>query len=300
MPQQLLIHARGAALDAAHGDIQIMPPGVHEITPSDADGKPISLKVTITSATAEALEAARASYQAAADAGNGDAPFIDFNHADGPAAAWVKEIFWAGDAPDQGVRARIEWTDAGREAIEGRAFRRFSPAFTVDAKSHEITGAPVNMGGLVNRAAFRTIQSFFAANSQPSTLNHQLPMTPEEITALQSENETLRAQIAELQTQLDAFAQKDAEDQVEAAAKDGRIAPAKEVKAKWVAAILKDKAASELLAGMAPNAIFTTDPVTKATGTAPDRDTLRAQLAELPRSERPAFFAKHKETLISK
>ena len=68
MPQQLLIHARGAALDAAHGDIQIMPPGVHEITPSDADGKPISLKVTITSATAEALEAARASYQAAADA----------------------------------------------------------------------------------------------------------------------------------------------------------------------------------------------------------------------------------------
>lgn len=300
MPQQLLIHARGAALDAAHGDIQLMPPGVHEITPSDADGKPISLKVTITAATAEALEAARASYQAAADAGNGDAPFIDFNHEDGPAAAWVKEIFWAGDAPDQGVRARIEWTDAGREAIEGRAFRRFSPAFTVDAKTHEITGAPVNMGGLVNRAAFRTIQSFFA--SQPSTQpTTTTTMTPEEITALQSENETLRKQIAELQDQLNDLAEKDAEAQVEAAAKDGRIAPAKEVKAKWVAAILKDKAASDLLAGMAPNPIFTAKAVTDPTTATPqDRDTLRAKLAELPRSERPAFFAQHKEALLSK
>ena len=303
--QGILYTARGTTIETALDDVQIMPPGRHAISPIGPDGEPVDLEVEVNAATAQAIEATRARYQSEADAGSGDAPYFDFNHDDGPAAAWVKSIYWGGDEPHTGgVRAKIAWSDAGREAIEGRLFRRFSPAFIVDPATGTITGAPVNMGGLVNRAAFRSISAFFSKDHSPNNSTTTQPtntMTPEEITALQSENETLRKQIAELQAQLEDLAKKDAEAQVEAAAKDGRIAPAKEVKAKWVATILKDKSASELLAGMAPTPIFTSKAVTDPAKTTPqDRDTLRAKLAELPRHERPAFFAQHKEALLSK
>lgn len=250
-----LIHARGIALDSALDDVQLMPPGTHTITPTGPDGKPITLTVTVTEATAAALEAARAKYQAEADAQTGDAPYIDFNHDDGPAAAWVKSIYWAGDDPHTGgVRAKIEWSDAGREAIEGKLFRRFSPSFIVDPNTGAITSAPVNMGGLVNRAAFRTINAFFATApaTESQTPTHST-MTEEQIAALQAENETLKQRIAELEAALEAATKEKAEAEVEAAARDGRIPPAPEIKAKWVQTLLKNPDSRELLASLPVN-----------------------------------------------
>jgi len=61
--------------------------------------------VTVTPATAALLEASRASHQSAADAGNGDAPYLDFNHSDNEASAWVKSIFWGGDDPKKAASA---------------------------------------------------------------------------------------------------------------------------------------------------------------------------------------------------
>lgn len=249
-----VIHARGIQLDAAADDIQIMPPGTHRIQPMGPEGKPVDVTVVVDASTATALEAARSRYQAEADAGVGDAPYIDFNHEDGPAAAWVKSIYWGGDDPKTGgVRAKIEWSDAGREAIEGKTFRRFSPTFSIHEASGAITGAPVNMGGLVNRAAFRTISAFFASdsseqNSQPKTTTPT--MTEEQIAALKAENEELKKQLAALSEQVQAAAKDKAEAEVECAARDGRIPAAPEVRAKWVAAILANPSSIDLLASL--------------------------------------------------
>ena len=81
----LLFLARGTSLDAPVADVQIMPPGRHAITPMGPDGQAVDLEVEVTASTAEALEAARARYQAEAEAGHGDAPYLDFNHEDGRA-----------------------------------------------------------------------------------------------------------------------------------------------------------------------------------------------------------------------
>jgi len=269
----LLYFCRAAAVLAGTQDIQIFPPGPQTVTPSKADGKtaPVPMSLVIGPEVADLLEASRAHYQAQADAGAGDAPFFDFNHDDREAAAWPKRIFWAGEDPLLGgVRAEVEWSSAGEEAVTGKLFRRFSPAFY--AKDGQITGAPVNMGGLVNRAAFTAIAPLFAkaeleveisTETDPETdpESETTPiMTPEEIAALQTENADLKAALAALQKQVDemsvaakAAAETAAKNTVACAAKDGRIPPAAEIQAKWVAAIVADPAAEELLLAMAPN-----------------------------------------------
>ena len=156
--------AESSALPA---DLQYMPPGRHRIRASQG-GKPVSVEVLVSAATATVLQSFLAAKLTAAAEGREDRPFFDFNHEDREAAAWPTEFFWAGDDPQTGgVRARVEWSDPGKRAVEGRAFRRFSPTFHLDA-SGQVTGSEINMGGLVNRAAFKRIAPLFAAAIEPS------------------------------------------------------------------------------------------------------------------------------------
>ena len=302
-----VLHARGAALDeGAAPSVQLFPPGEHEVTVTNAaTGEPQPLRVLIDAEVAERLEAARAAYQAEADAGHGDRPYLDFNHGDGPAAAWVARIWWAGEDPKTGgVRAEVEWSDAGREAVEGRLYRRFSPSFIIATEGEPpavvldadgratITGAPVNMGGLVNRAAFRTIQALFAAGRpddelleepQPKTTIVNA-MTPEEAAALAAENEALKARVAELEAalaeatgEMQDARRREAEAAVECAAREGRISGAAEVKAKWVDALVADHGAGELLASLAPAAALKTVIATSQAPPPEERRTLTAR-----------------------
>lgn len=300
--------ARSATLAAAaDGSIQMFPPGAQTVTPSRADGaEPEEITLTIDAQTATELDGIRAALQAKADAGEGDAPYFDFNHADGEASAWPKRIFWGGDDPLLGgVRAEVEWTAAGDSAVQGKTFRRFSPVFY--AAAGRVTGAPVNMGGLVNRAAFTRIAPLFA--KEPTTplatpTQLQATMSEDEITALQTENTALKSQLDELQAKLGDLQKKDAEATVEHAAKDGRIGTAPELRAKWVASILKDPAAAELLLAMAPNPALAKAKVTTGTAAAATEEAsapakLMAQYNDLPRAEKPAFFAKHATALKS-
>ncbi len=297
MTHSPLYLARAAALPGSTDDVQMFPPGRQVIVPSSPDPKkklePMDL--VIDEATAIALEEIRAKYQADADAATGDAPYFDFNHSDGEASAWPKRIYWAGDDPLLGgVRAEVEWSSAGEEAVQGKLFRRFSPAFY--AANGKVIGAPLNMGGLVNRAAFTHIQPLFAkdgsdpaadpdadasadnpssaadagppiiASAAPTPTSPPEPtMTPDEIASLQAENADLKADLAELQTQLDeltanakAAAATDAKNVVECAARDGRIPPAAAIQAKWVEAIIANPSAKELLLAMAPNPALST------------------------------------------
>ena len=280
--------------------IQLFPPGTHDVVVTNAKGEPVALTVAIDQSTAETLEAARAKYQAEADAGSGDAPFLDFNHEDREASAWVKAIAWAGDDPQTGgIRATVELTESGRAAIAGKTFRRVSPAFHADPDG-KITGAPANMGGFVNRAAFRTIAPLFAKESQttPPTMNE------EQIKALSDENAALKTKLDELETRLAALNKKDAEAAVEMAAKEGRIGTDPTLKAKWVDSIIKDPAAKDLLLAMAPNPALAGGKITDAAKKADaeivqDAATLLAAYNDLPREEKITFFAKHSKELIA-
>jgi hypothetical protein len=263
----VLYLARSAEIPADGESIQLFPPGVHKIVPSNADpkAKPKAVELTIDAATAEILEAKRAEYQAAADKGEGDAPYLDFNHDDQAAAAWPKRIFWGGDDPLLGgVRAEVEWSSAGEEAVRGKTYRRVSPAFY--APNGRVTGAPVNMGGLVNRAAFTKIQPLFAKENTQSPIsnNQSTTMSEEEIAALKEENAALKTQLTEMQAQLDslttaakAAAEKDAENTVAMAAKEGRIGTSEELQAKWKAQIIANPDAKELLLALPANPALT-------------------------------------------
>lgn len=153
-------------------DIQWMPPGRHQITAS-VNGKPGTRAVSVTAKTAERAQAALAENLAAVEAGTEDRFYFDFNHSDAEASGHPTEFYWAGDDPKAGgVRAKLEWSDQGAAAVKGKSYRRFSPSFYLDAAG-EVTGVPVNAGGLVNRAAFKKIQPVRAKEATTTNPNHQ-------------------------------------------------------------------------------------------------------------------------------
>jgi phage I-like protein len=255
-----LIHGQlPASLPLAEGpsapdDIQYMPPGRHRIRASRA-GRPATLDVVVTAETAATLQRFLAEQLGSVAAGREDRPFFDFNHEDREASAWPTEFYWAGDDPASGgVRARLEWSESGRRAVEGRAFRRFSPTFYLDAAGR-VTGSSTNMGGLVNRAAFKRIAPLIAsAAPSPSMQNLIAALATLGLVEANASEEadlvaqvtasagSLRSEIAALKTSLETQAHQRADASVEAAIKAGRL-PAKDADARafWVEALLRDE-----------------------------------------------------------
>lgn len=147
-------------------EFQYMPPGRHELCAFQA-GAPARVQVEVKEETARVLQNFLEGARRLAEYGKGDMPYLDLNHEDGAAAAWPVAFYWGGDDPHTGgIRIRVTWSRAGREAVLGRTFRRFSPVFTVDGAGN-IVGSDINMGGLVNRAAFQRIQPVAARRSDP-------------------------------------------------------------------------------------------------------------------------------------
>jgi hypothetical protein len=164
------------SLDHSHSEVpqelQYMPPGTHRINASRA-GKPVALDITVDATTADTLNAFLQSQLTKATEGNDDRPFFDFNHEDREAAAWPTEFYWAGDdLKTGGVRAKIEWSGAGQTAVKEKTFRRFSPTFIPDDQG-KVISSETNMGGLVNRAAFKKIQPLFAKSEHTSETIHE-------------------------------------------------------------------------------------------------------------------------------
>lgn len=260
--------------------IQYMPPGTHTIRPTESStGNVVERTVNVEASAADALNRSLDENRTK----TGDLPFIDFNHDDKEAAGFVKAFRWAGDDPTTGgIQAQIEWTEPGRTAVKGKAYRRFSPSFRVD-ESGRVTGAPVNAGGLVNRAAFHKISALWS-KGQGNNNGKDNEMTEQELKAkistLEGENQTLKAKLAQAnqdevlkakdaqilqhQTEVQTLKAKLAEqeenakkqratDLVAAAVKDGRIPPKDTVlQAKWVETLTSSPAAEELLSKLSP------------------------------------------------
>jgi len=308
--------AEGSALPT---DIQYMPPGRHRIRASQS-GKPVSVEVAVSAATAAVLQTFLAAKMTAAAEGREDRPFFDFNHEDREASAWPTEFYWAGDDPQTGgVRARLEWSDAGKRAVEGRTFRRFSPTFHLDASGH-VTGSEINMGGLVNRAAFKRIAPLFAA--APVDTAHEQPLMQTLISTLRSLSlveasateeadlvsqvsrsvSALKSQVSDLQASIATQARQRAESLVDAAVHAGRL-PAKDTDARgfWVDALIRDEAkavkaldalaVNPVLARLTPGGDPAADPSHLITR---QEQKLAAVRAANPGADFPSIYAKAK------
>lgn len=146
-----------ADIPSAPTEIMWMPGGVHTITASQ-NGKPKKVRVTVDSGTAAVLQQALGIHLAASQ----QRPYFDFDHENGPASGWPVSFEWR-EMPQPGVYARIEWSGSGRDAVTGRSYRAFSPTFfTDDGNPARVTGAPLNMGGLVNNPAFKAIRPIWS------------------------------------------------------------------------------------------------------------------------------------------
>jgi len=300
-------------------DIQYMPPGRHRIRASQG-GKPVSVEVAVSAATAAVLQTFLAAKMTAATEGREDRPFFDFNHEDREASAWPTEFYWAGDDPQTGgVRARLEWSDAGKRAVEGRTFRRFSPTFHLNA-SGCVTGSEINMGGLVNRAAFKRIAPLFAA--APVDTAHEQPLMQTLISTLRALSlveasateeadlvsqvsrsvSALKSQVSDLQASLTTQARQRAESLVDAAVHAGRL-PAKDTDARgfWVDALIRDEAKAvkaldalainPVLARLTPGGDPAADPSHLITR---QEQKLAAVRAANPGADFPSIYAKAK------
>lgn len=155
----------------APDSIVFFPVGTHSISASKG-GEPVEIEMEITEDLAALLEADLQKSLAAAAAGTASRPFIDFEHTGGRAAALPLSFSWN---PEKGVILALEWTPAGRDAIEGKEFSYFSPEWLM--KDGKVTGLaqPGAIGALVNVPAFQSIGKIAASlNSMDSYLSQEI------------------------------------------------------------------------------------------------------------------------------
>lgn len=278
-------------------DIQYLPPGENEILPAWFDGKENTagktIKVRASAATSTRLQRFLTAILSAFSEGKGPRPWLDENHQNARAVGFPTEFFWGGEDPKTGgVRLKVTWNSLGEELLRGRVYSFFSPQILV-LENGEVGGALLNMGGLVNQPAFRTIQQISACAQNASaadtkTKTTTMPKTTEEhladIAGRLAVLDTLNDRITKLETNSAQFAtasalqahdgkitkletalaeqkadsnRKAAQAVVIAAVQAGRIPPQdKDTQKAWEDAIAADPAKADLLNKTQPNPAF--------------------------------------------
>lgn len=132
-----------------------LPAGEHDIA-CTVNGKPKRITARNTATGAAALQRDLAALHA-----SGKRLFIDFEHKGETAAGWVEAFRW--DAAE-GIQAKINWSAAGRAAVEGGDYVYYSPEWQVDLKTGECLGLMPRRpaGGLVNLPAFEDMAAVTA------------------------------------------------------------------------------------------------------------------------------------------
>ena len=144
--------------------VPYMPPGEHTIA-ATRDGEPQRLTVIVDADACARLQADLEQQQAAFENGEKARPVLMFDHnKSGNAAATPIAFEW--DA-ERGILLRVEWTQAGREAIEGGNYGYISPAFRADDNGIilGLTGG-VEVGSLVNDPAFEKNACILASKAE--------------------------------------------------------------------------------------------------------------------------------------
>ena len=151
----------GAAPEA----VPYMPAGESEIC-ATVNGAPGRRVVVADEAAAERLNAdLQEKLQAAAEKRKAR-PLLMFDHnVNGGAAAVPVGFEWD---DERGILLRVEWTQAGREAVEGGTYGYVSPSFRLKAGGSEILGLAdgVEIGSLVNDPAFERNECIAASKCE--------------------------------------------------------------------------------------------------------------------------------------
>tara|TARA_R110000772_G_scaffold83288_2_gene176114 strand:+ start:7611 stop:8624 length:1014 start_codon:yes stop_codon:yes gene_type:complete len=193
------------------GSIEYAPEGTHTIT-ATANGNPAQMTLTIDESLVERLNADLESWKESSNDGFSSRPFIDFDHKGEAAAAIPKEFFWK-----DGLRLSVEWTEAGKSAIEGRNYSYFSPELIVDRDSGSIIGLPYfgSIGSLVNSPAFQQIERLAAAKqNQKPPIDMTIEQLTEKLTAAEAEQSETLKKVVDLQASLEAVS-KERDDSVQ-------------------------------------------------------------------------------------
>jgi hypothetical protein len=140
------------------GSIVFLPEGTHQITAS-VGGKPKTLTVTVDDRVLASFADDLARRQE-----SNVRPFAGFDHKPG-AASFIPQAFRY--EPGVGLMLDVDWTSAGRAAIEGRDYSYFSPTFLI-SKDGIPTGLTTRgeIGSLVNDPAFEEIPRIAASHTE--------------------------------------------------------------------------------------------------------------------------------------
>ena len=148
----------GAAPEA----VPYMPAG-ESVIDASVNGAPGRRRVVATREACERLQRDLEEHLKASDAKKKARPLIMFDHkTDGGAAAVPLGFEWD---EERGILLRVEWTQAGREAVEGGNYGYISPSFRLQRGTGEILGLAggVEVGSLVNDPAFENNECIAAS-----------------------------------------------------------------------------------------------------------------------------------------
>jgi hypothetical protein len=240
------LRANGSSPDGSQV-LMYAPAGVHTITPAAGNGS-IEITVAVDQNTAAVLNASLAAMNARLFP---QRCFIDKEHERKEAAAWPENFFWSETAPDgshaPGVYLKCQMTALGRQLIDGKIFRAFSPSITTDVglKNKDIARGqhliikagkrgskenparlngvvPPDIGTLTNLPAFKEILPLFAKDARGGQSNQPaagavLPGLGREtgnanMKKTDQELLTLRARKSELENQIPTLRAKDLTD----------------------------------------------------------------------------------------
>jgi hypothetical protein len=145
----------------APAEVVFMPAGQWRIRPR-VNGIPKDVTVQVDENTAATLQRdldARL-------AGN-VRPHAGFDHKPGPASFLPKRFKW----DSRGVVLEIDWTSAGKKAVEGKNYSYLSPVFLLDGE--RVAGLPKTgeVASLVNSPAFQQIPRIAASAADPGRYN---------------------------------------------------------------------------------------------------------------------------------
>lgn len=129
-------------------EIIYLPKGSHVIRPK-VDGIPKRVEVHVDETAVAILQ--RALEQRLGERGR--RPFLAFNHKNESASAWAKRFKWD---PERGIMLELDWSGAGKAALEQKNYSYFSPTFLLDPEGRP-AGLPSSgeCGSLCNNPAFQ-------------------------------------------------------------------------------------------------------------------------------------------------
>lgn len=142
--------------------VPYMPAG-ESVIDASVNGAPGRRRVVATREACERLQRDLEEHLKASDAKKKARPLLMFDHkTDGGAAAVPLGFEWD---EERGILLRVEWTQAGREAVEGGNYGYISPSFRLQRGTGEILGLAggVEVGSLVNDPAFENNECIAAA-----------------------------------------------------------------------------------------------------------------------------------------